>query len=276
MLGAHARIVQASRNTVGGQDLPVVVLHQVGPVAVQHAGAACRQRRRMATGLHAVTSSLDTDEPHRVVDKWMKDSNGVGPPAHAGDHGIGQRPGLLKHLRPRLSANHRLEVPHHGRIRVWACNCTNDVERVVDMGDPVSQRLVHRVLERPRSRGDGHDFSPQQPHAVDVGRLARNVLLSHVHHTLQAQARRYGRSSHSMLARSCFGNDARLAHAAGQHGLAHGVVHLVGTGVVEVLPFEEDPGAAKFTCQSLRKVQRRRTAHIVGEVGIEFGLKSRV
>jgi hypothetical protein len=49
-----------------------------------------------------------------------------------------------------------------------------------------------------------------------------------------------------------------LPIAPGQHGLAYGVVDLVGTGVVEVFAFEVDLCAALFTTHAGRHDRRGR------------------
>src|SRR5690606_21951978 len=65
------------------------------------------------------------------------------------------------------------------------------------------------------------------------------------------------------------GDDPRLAHAAGQQGLADRVVDLVRAGVVQVLALEEDPRAADFLAQPAGVVDRARTADVMGEVLLE-------
>ncbi len=52
------------------------------------------------------------------------------------------------------------------------------------------------------------------------------------------------------------GDDARLAHALGQHDLAKHVVHLVRAGVIEVLALEINLGAAKVRGHPLGKIER--------------------
>src|SRR3546814_3175794 len=60
-------------------------------------------------------------------------------------------------------------------IGVRAGDGADDVEGVVDVGDPVAQRLVHRVLERPGACLDRDDFSAEQFHAEHIGLLPRDV-----------------------------------------------------------------------------------------------------
>ena len=47
MLGADARIVEARADRMRLDNLAVFVLQQIGAIAVQHAGHALRERRRM-------------------------------------------------------------------------------------------------------------------------------------------------------------------------------------------------------------------------------------
>ena len=51
-------------------------------------------------------------------------------------------------LLPGLDADDRLEVAHHLRIGMRPGGGADQVIGVVDIGDPVAQRLVHGVLER--------------------------------------------------------------------------------------------------------------------------------
>ena len=79
-----------------------------------------------------------------------------------------------------------------------------------------------------------------------------------------------------MLAGAGFGDDAAFAHAPGQQHLAQAVVDLVRAGVEQVLAFEKDARAAQVFAQTLGFVQRRRTAGVVVQQVVEFGLKSGV
>jgi hypothetical protein len=62
--GPTPGIVEAGRDRVRLDDLAVLVLQQVGAVAVQHAGAAGGQRGRVAAGVEAVAGRLDADQLH--------------------------------------------------------------------------------------------------------------------------------------------------------------------------------------------------------------------
>ncbi len=58
--------------------------------------------------------------------------------------------------------------------------------------------------------------------------------MTHFH----AEHRAHGGGGDAVLASTGLGDDARLAHTLGQQNLAHGIVDLVRTGVVQVFAFE--------------------------------------
>src|SRR5271157_3742142 len=81
-----------------------------------------------------------------------------------------------------------------------------------------------------------------------------------MYHTFHPKQRAHGRRGDAVLAGASLGNDAMLAHAAGQQRLSDAVVDLVRAGVQQVFALEVDPRAAKFFRKPLRQEQRRRTA----------------
>ena len=79
-----------------------------------------------------------------------------------------------------------------------------------------------------------------------------------------------------MLTGARFCNDPGLAHAARQQYLPQTIVDLVRAGVIELIAFEIDLGAAKVFCQPFGKIQWTRTTGIMGvEIG-KFRLIGRV
>ena len=221
----------------------------------------------VAAGFHAVHG--DT----LIAQERMEQADGVGATSHAGHQGVGQFAGLLQGLAPGLATDDALEIPHQQRIGVRARHGADDVKGVVDIGHPVAHGLVHRVLEGARARGDGHDFGAQQLHAVHVQGLAAHILLTHEHLALQAEARGNGGRCHAVLAGTGLGRDAGLAHVLGEQRLAHGIVHLVGAGVIQVLALQEDTGPADGPGPAFGLIQGRRPPHVLGQVLIEFPLE---
>jgi hypothetical protein len=52
-----------------------------------------------------------------VRHECVEDAHGVRSPADAGDDGFRQTFRAREHLSPGLTANHRLEIAHHARVR---------------------------------------------------------------------------------------------------------------------------------------------------------------
>ena len=237
---ADAGIVEACGDGVGVDDLAVIILQEIGAVAVEYAGAA----------------ALDT-----------------------GDAGIGQASGAFENLLARLAADDRLEIAHHGRIGVRAGHRADDVESVMHIGDPVAQRLIHRILQRAGAGGDGHDLGAKQFHAEDIGRLPRDIGGAHEDGAGQAETGCDRGRGDAMLAGAGLGDDAGLAHAQGEQDLAEAVIDLVAAGMIELVALEPDLGAAEFLGQALGKIHRARLAdiiaqefiHLVGEGRIDLG-----
>ncbi|BFO20673.1 hypothetical protein SHKM778_70610 [Streptomyces sp. KM77-8] len=119
-----------------------------------------------------------------------------------------------------------------------------EVVRAVDVGDPVAERLVDGVLQGAAAGLHGDDLGAEHAHPGHVKRLASRVDLAHVDGAVEAEEGAGGGGGHAVLAGAGLGDDAGLAHALGEQGLAEHVVDLVGAGVVQVLALEEDPCSA--------------------------------
>ncbi len=193
----------------------------------------------------------------------MEQAHGVGAAAD-GRHEDVRQPALgLGHLPAQLLADDGLEVADHRRVRVRAGHGADAVVGVLHMRDPMTQGFVHRVLQRRRTRGDGHDLGAEQLHAEHVGRLAGDVGRAHEDRAGQVEQRADRRRRHAVLARAGLGDHAPLAHAAGEQDLAEHGVDLVRAGVVELVALEVDFRAAQTFGETLREPQRARAAHIV-------------
>ena len=182
----------------------------------------------------------------------------------------------LEHLRARLLADDRLEVAHHRRIGMRTSNGADAVEGVCDVRHPVAQRLVHRVLQRAAAAGHRHHLGAEQLHAEDVGLLPLDVGPAHEDHALQPEARADRGGRDAVLAGAGLGDDARLAHAAGEKDLAEHVVDLVRAGVVELVALEKDLRPAEALGQPLGEVERRGAADVVLPEVVHLGPEGRV
>ena len=277
VFGAHTRVVQPGRHRMRLDDLPVGILQHIGAVAVQHTRHAALQRGRMPAGPDAVTGGLHTHQLHGGVGNVrMEDADGIGAPAHGGNHHIRLSPRIGRHLHPALLADDGLEVAHQHRVRMRAGHRADDVEGVVDVRHPHPHRLVERVLQRLRARLHLDHLRTQQVHPVDVLALASGVDRAHVHRAFQPVARGHRGRGHPVLARTRLGDDALLAHAPRQQRLTDGVVDLVGPGVVEVLTLEVDLRPAQHLRPAPRVIDRTGPAHEVLQLVTELCLEVRI
>ncbi len=146
----------------------------------------------------------------------------------------------------------------------------------MNVGDPIPHRFADGVLKRLAAIGDPDHFRSQQAHAKHVELLAAHVLNAHVDDAFEPKQRADGGGGHAVLPRAGFGNDALLAHAAGEKSLPQAVVDLVRAGVQQVFALEINFRAAEHFAQALGVVERRGTAGVVVQQIGQFGLKRRV
>ena len=187
MFRADAGIVQAGRNAVGFGDLAVLILQQIGAVAVQDAGLAAGQARGMFP-VQSFARCLDAD--HRdlgIVEEGVEHADRIGSAADRRDQHVGQAAFGLQHLRAGFLADHRLEIAHQFGIGMRPRRRADDVESVVHIRHPVAQRIVHRILQRRRSRMNRDHFGAEQLHAKDVGLLPLDILRAHEDLAFQAE-----------------------------------------------------------------------------------------
>ena len=152
----------------------------------------------------------------------MEQADGVGAAADSGDDGVGQPAFLFEDLRARLDADHRLEVAHQFRVGMRPGRGADHVIGVLDIGHPVAQRLVHRVLQCAVPGADRPHLGAQQLHAEHVGLLPLDVGGAHIDHAGQAEARGDGGRSHAVLAGAGLGDDAASCPSAWRAGSGRG------------------------------------------------------
>ena len=222
-------------------------------------------------------ASLDPDHGHAsLVQKRVEQTHRVRAPADTRDESI-REPALGPfELRSHFVTDHRLEIAHHHRIGMRAGDRADHVERLLDMRDPVAQRLVHCVLQGGRARTHRHDFGAEQFHAEDIGLLPLDVGRAHIDDARQIEERAGSRRRHPVLARPGLGDNPRLSHAPRQQYLAQHIIYLVRAGVVELIPLQIDLGAAEMAGQPLGEIKGARPPDIMLEIIVEFGLKAGV
>jgi hypothetical protein len=264
MLGSDGRIVESGGDRVRRRHLAVGVLQHHRACAVEHAerAAFAGEARCMLPQSAAAAACLDADEAHRrILEKGREQADGVRAAADAGDDGIGAlASGALENLALRFLADDAVEIAHHARERVGPEDRAEDVVRRAHVRHPVTHRLVDRVLERLRARGDRHDFRAEEPHPLDVRVLPAHVLLAHVDDAVEPQQGGRGRCRDAVLAGAGLGDHPLLLHRSRQQRLAEGVVDLVRAGVQQILALEKDARAAQLLRQAVGEGERRGAA----------------
>src|SRR3546814_13540067 len=89
MLGTDAGIVEPRRDAVRLGDLAVLVLEQIGLVAVENAGATAREAGGVLA-VEAFARGFDTDALDAgIVEEGMEQAGGVRAAADGGDQHVG-------------------------------------------------------------------------------------------------------------------------------------------------------------------------------------------
>ena len=278
VLGADARVVEAGGDGVCLLKLPVLRLQHQAAHAVIHADPARRDRGGVPVGVHAVPGRLDTHEAHALVrDEAREDAHGVAPAADARHHRVWESPLDVKDLRAALVADDPMEFTDHGGIGIGAHHASDEVVRVLDVRDPVPERLVDRVLERRGPGVYGAHLRTEESHPKHVQSLPRHVLRAHVDHAGHAEVGAHGRGGHAVLPRPGLGDNPGLPQSTGEKRLPYAVVDLVRARVVQIFALEVDPRPA---ADGLREPggqrQRARSSHVVPEDLPVFSLELRV
>ena len=277
--GRDAHVVEARRDAVGVLHLTISVLEEVGlvPLCDADEGISIGEARRVEVASSPLAAGFDPDEfDVCVVQKTREHPDGVRSATHTGVYAVGQAPRAGEHLLPRLVTDDRLEPRHHCGEGVGSTDGAQGVVGRVHVGDPVAKRLVDGVLERAAALGHGDDRGAEALHPEHVGALAFDVDFTHVDGALEPELCRHGRGGDTMLSCAGLGNDPGLPHALDQEALAHYVVGLVGAGVVEVFPFDEDARPSEVFRQVLRIGDGRRSAGVGAHEGLVLVPEGRV
>ena len=109
-----------------------------------------------------------------------------------------------------------MEKPNHRRERVRTRSRTQQVVGVLNVSDPVTQRLINSVFKSSRTVLYGNNLCPQQLHTSHVQSLPLGVLLPHVHNALHAEQGSGSCGSYTVLARTGLSDQTGFAHPLSQ------------------------------------------------------------
>ena len=54
---------------------------------------------------------------------------------------------MLQHLAAGLATDDGIKIPYHFRIRMGPGDSANDIKRIVNIGHPITHRLIEGILE---------------------------------------------------------------------------------------------------------------------------------
>jgi hypothetical protein len=279
----NGRIIETRGNGMGGGDLAIFVLQDVGVGALQNARASASEALvgGEACGVLAkpvaAAASLDTDHFYAgILEEFVEETNGVGAATNTGVKMRGQALFGSEDLFAGFAANDGLEIADHGGVRMRAKNGAKEIMGIADVGDPIAHGFVDGVFEGFAAGFDADDFRAEHAHAGNVEGLARHIFGAHVNSALQAEMRSDSGGGDTMLACAGFGDDAWLAHLYSEKALADGVIYFVGAGVQQIFALQVDARAAEFGGETGSKLQRRGTSGEVFQKVLKFSLKRRI
>src|SRR5690606_25274965 len=273
----YTRIVEPCRDRVTVDNLAVLILKQVGTITMQDAWTAGVHGGAMLVTFQTAATSFHADDLDAlVVEEGMEDADCIRTAANRCDHNIWKPAFLLQNLLACFVANHRLEFTHELRIRVRTSGSADEIVGIFDVRDPITQRLIHSILERAMTGTYRLHLCTQKLHAENVRLLTLNVGGAHIDDTRQAETCCHGGGCNAVLASTRLRDDARLAHAFCEQDLAEAVVDLVAASVVQVLALEEYLRAAKMAGEVFGMVELGGTTSVMGGKRLQFRLKLRV
>src|SRR5881296_501149 len=125
---ADSWIIETGRNGMRRYYLTIRILQNVGERSVQNTGPPARKTRSVVTQCGAAAARLDPDHLNLLVfNKVIEEAYRIATATDTCHKHIGQARFLFQNLRPYLSADDRLEVANHKRIRVGSQNRTQHV-----------------------------------------------------------------------------------------------------------------------------------------------------
>ena len=255
--------------------LPVGILQQVALHPMEDAGRAVAEGSGMLSDAGAAPPGLHPVERHLPIgNERRKHPHGIGAASHTGHHRIGQPPFQLQVLRPGLGADHRLEIPHHQRIRMGPHHRADAVKSIFHVRHPITDRFIDGILQCTAAAMHRYNGSPEQLHPEYIETLPGDIGFAHVDKTGQSELGGHRGGSDSMLPGAGLGDDALLAHAPGQQQLPDHVVDLVRTGMIEILPLEIDLRAAQFGVEAVGQGQRIGAAGVFLQIIVEGLVKT--
>ncbi len=163
-----------------------------------------------------------------IFDERMKDPDGIGSSPDTGDDDIRKPSFCCQNLLFCLITDDPLQVSDQSGVWVWSGDCSDEIMGVKNTGYPVTECLIHGVLECPGPACDRDDPCPHHIHPGNIEGLAGNVHFTHEHVNLKAKDRSGDGGCNPVLPCTGLCNEPFFTHVFCEECLTQGVVHLMG------------------------------------------------
>ena len=115
----------------------------------------------------------------------------------------------------------------------------------------------------------------QKLHLINIECLSLHILFSHEYFALHSHQSGNCCRCYSVLPCSCLGNDPRLTHLLCKQHLSQDIVNLMCSRVVQILPFQINPGSSQIFCHMFCKIKTGWSSGILVQKVCQFPLKLR-
>src|SRR5207253_7675332 len=121
-----------------GRDLSGFVLQHIRKRTLQNAWQSTPEARRVIAQFLSASTRFHSDQLYFLLaDEVVKNSNGIRSSANTCDDRCWKFAFSFHYLGARLAANHRMKIPHHGRIRMRPQYTAQQIMSRADVGDPI-------------------------------------------------------------------------------------------------------------------------------------------
>jgi len=96
-----------------------------------------------------------------------------------------------------------------------------------EIGDPITECLVDRVFQSPRTQFDRNNLCSEHANSEDIEGLTSYIFSAHVDGALHTKTSTNGCGCYTVLSSAGFCNDALLAYPTSEKDLPNGIVDFV-------------------------------------------------
>mmetsp|Transcript_32153 Transcript_32153/g.68034 ORF Transcript_32153/g.68034 Transcript_32153/m.68034 type:complete len:497 (+) Transcript_32153:302-1792(+) len=278
MFWTDSWIIQTSTDTVSVQCLTTLLLDDICQCTLQYPGSSLGQSGTVLFILvNTMTSGFNSMQFNfLIINKRVECSNGIRPPSNTRDNHIRQLPRLFLHLPLDLISHNTLEITYNRGKWVRPHSGPDEVVSIPYVCDPITHCLIDGILQCCLTLLHWAHLGSQRVHTEHIELLTLAVHSTHVYSAVQSQLGTNRCSRHTMLPRSCLGNDARLTNLLRQDGLSDGIVNFMCASMRQILPLQPNGSSTTHFRQSIRLMKGSGSTNKITTVLIKLGQEVRI